>query len=79
MVCPFSQLLIRSLVVDCVAEDANLSATKEQMCQIVDIFISCGIPYIQGQLMLLPCFVLDIDDLSVVLHHIRVILLLAFH
>ena len=41
---PFYQLVVRALVVDCVAQDANFGPAQEKVCEIVHRSVASCIP-----------------------------------
>ena len=70
MLSPLLQLVVRVLLVDRVAQDADTGSIKEQMRQIVHILVTGSIPNVQCQFMLLAVAVVDLEHLCEILHDI---------
>ena len=76
---PIGQLIITALVIDGVAQDADLRAIAEHVRQVVNLFITSRVPDVKRQLVVFVLLVLHVDDLRVVLNGVSAILLLALY
>ena len=64
---PLIQLIKGVLIINWVAEDADLSISQEKMGQVVDLRFACCVPNVKLELMILILFIGHADDLCEVL------------